>query len=209
MLTFHAQALILPAKVTRNISLPSGHISYVQVGLGISGTALNWFKSYVEDRKYFVEIGKCVSDQMAMTCGVPQGSILGPLLFNLPLGQLIRSYMQLCNYADDTQIYVSLTAGEHGPVDTLCHCIEHISVWMQNNFLQLNSDKTEIIVCGPQKQIEISHLETLSLKPNNQVRNLGVILDSDLNFNSHIKSITSAPFYHLKNIARIKGINQT
>ena len=52
----------------------------------------------------------------------------------------------------------------------------------------------------------MSHLKTLSLKPNNQVRNLGVILDSDLNFNSHIKSITSAAFYHLKNIARIKGI---
>jgi len=81
-------------------------------------------------------------------------------------------------------------------------------VWMQNNFLQLNSDKTEIIVCGPQKQREsvISHLETLSLKPNNQVRNLGVMLDPDLNFNSHIKSITSAAFYHPKNIARIKGI---
>ena len=74
---------------------------------------------------------------------------------------------------------MSLTAGEHGPVDTLCHCIEQISVWMQNNFLQLNSDKTEIIVCGPQKQREsvISHLETLSLKPNKQVRNLGVMLD--------------------------------
>ena len=78
----------------------------------------------------------------------------------------------------------------------------------QNNFLQLNSDKTEIIVCGSQKQREsvISHLETLSLKPNNQVRNLGVILDSDLNFKSHIKSLTSAAFYHLKNTARIKGI---
>ena len=116
--------------------------------------------------------------------------------------------MSYHNYADDTQIYVSLMAGEHGPVDTLCHCIEQLSVWLQNNFIQLNSDKTKIIVFGPQKQREsvISHLETLSLKPNNQFRNLGVILDSDLNFNSHIKSITSAAFYHLKNIARIKGI---
>ena len=52
------------------------------------------------------------------------------------------------------------------------------------------------------KESVISNLETLSLKP----RNLGVILDSDLNFNSHIKSITSAALYHLKNIARIKGI---
>ena len=100
--------------------------------MGLFGSDLNWFKSYLEDRKYFVEIGNCVSDQTAMTCGVPQGSVLGPLLFNLymlPLGQLIRSYnVSYRNYADDTQIYVSLTAGEHGPVDTMCHCIEQIRV---------------------------------------------------------------------------------
>ena len=82
--------------------------------------------------------------------------------------------MSYHNYADDTQIYVSLSAGQHGPVDSLSHCIEQINVWMQNNSLQLNSDKTEIIVFGPPKlRGVISQLETIQI--NNQVRNLGVI----------------------------------
>ncbi|RJG15175.1 hypothetical protein D4A39_16695, partial [Alcanivorax profundi] len=130
-------------------------------------------------------------------------------LYMLPLGQLIRSNnVSYHNYADDTQIYISLTAGDSEPVDSLCHCLQQITVWMQNNFLQLNPDKTEVIIFGPHTQRESvsSHLESLSLKPKNQVRNLGVIMDSDLNFNSHIKAITSTAFYHLKNIARIKGI---
>ena len=116
--------------------------------------------------------------------------------------------MSYHNYADDTQIYISLTAGDHGPVDLLCLCLQQITVWMQDNFLQLNSDKTEVIVFGPQKTRESvnSYLKSLTLKPTNQVRNLGVIMDSDLNFNSHIKSITSSAFYHLKNTARIKGL---
>lgn len=87
------------------------------------------------------------------------------------------------NYVDDTWIYVSLSAGEQGPINSLCCCIEQINVWMQNNFLYLISDKTEIIVFGPQhkRTSVICHLEFLSMKPKNQVRNLGVILDSELN----------------------------
>ena len=180
--------------------------------VGLSGTVIQWFKSYLQNRKYFVSIENCVSKPMAMTCGVPQGSILGPLLFNLymlPLGQIITKHkVNYHNYADDTQLYISCTSNDCGPIDSLCLCIEEINEWMQQNFLQLNKDKTEIIVFGPQKQRQsvISHLEKRSLIAKSQVRDLGVILDSDLNFNSHIKTVISSAYYHLKNIARVRGM---
>ena len=65
---------------------------------------------------------------------------------------------------------------------------------MNQNFLELNQDKTAVS----------KHLELLSLKTRDQVRNLGVLIDSDLNFSSHIKSITKTAFYQLKNISRVK-----
>ncbi|KAK0141171.1 hypothetical protein N1851_021853 [Merluccius polli] len=83
---------------------------------------------------------------------------------------------------------------------------------MNQNFLQLNQDKTEVIVFGnKEKRTAISkHLESLSLKTRDQVRNLGVLIDSDSTFSSHIKSITKTAFYHLKNISRVKGfLSQT
>ena len=108
---------------------------------------LDGFESYLKDRDYFVSIGNYESERMKMTCGVPQGSILGPLLFNiymLPIAQIMENN-KTCyhSYADDTQIYITISPRDYNPIQALIKCIEQINDWMCQNFLQLNKNKTE------------------------------------------------------------------
>ncbi len=80
-----------------------------------------------------------------MTYGVPQGSILAPLLFSLymlPLSQIMRkNQIAYHSYADDTQIYLALSPNDYSPIESLCQCIDEINSWMCQNFLQLNKEK--------------------------------------------------------------------
>lgn len=187
-------------------------LSRLEQWVGLTDTVLQWFTSYLHDRDFFVSVGNHQSERTKFTCGVPQGSILGPLLFNiymLPLAQIMEQYdISYHTYADDTQLYISVSPHDYSPLVSLSKCIHQINEWMCHNFLQLNVEKTEVIIFGPKKErSKISrHLSTMSLTATNQVRNLGVIIDSDLKFDSHLKSVTKSAYYHLKNIARIKGL---
>jgi len=131
-----------------------------------------------------VSIGDHKSEWTSMTCGVPQSSILVPLLFNLymlPMSQIMRKN-QIANpsYADDTQLYL---ANDYSPIDSLCQCIGEVNCWMCQNFLQLNKDKTEVIVFGNKHEVlkVNAYLDSRGqTTTKKQVRNLGVSLESDL-----------------------------
>ncbi len=103
---------------------------------------LKWFRSYVEGRGYYVSIGEHKSQSSSMTCGVPQGSILAPLVFSLymlPLSQIMRkNQIAYHSYADDTQIYLAWSPNDYSPINSICQCIDEINSWMCQNFLQLN-----------------------------------------------------------------------
>ncbi|KAL2088560.1 hypothetical protein ACEWY4_015459 [Coilia grayii] len=127
----------------------------------------------------------------------------------LPLGQIIKNNsVNYHSYADDTQVYLALSPNDYTPLESLCGCIEQINNWMSHNFLQLNADKTEVIVFGKKEDRRriTTALETKGLKAKDTVKNLGVFIDSELTFNSHMKAITKPAFYHLKNIAKLRGL---
>ncbi len=113
--------------------------------VGICGTALDWFASYLPNRSFSVEIGEFSSSSVSITCGVPQGSILGPILFSLyllPLRFIFESHKVSYHiYADDTQLYFPLKSGSDS-VSSLLACLEDIKNWMENNFLQSYFDST-------------------------------------------------------------------
>ncbi len=142
-------------------------LNWLKNRVGLSGTALNWFKSFLKNRDYFVSIGNYTSEWKKKR-GVPQGSILGPLLFNiymLPLAQIMESNkISFHYYADDTQIYITMSAGDYGHMQTLSKCTDKINDWMCQNFLRLNKDKTEVIVRSQESGCSHSPIRTATLR---------------------------------------------
>ena len=111
--------------------------------------------------------------------------------------------------ADDIQLYLSTHTPSDSPPNTLMDCISDLKLWMHNNFLMLNTDKTEVLLVGPKPLLSKSSnfsvsIDGLLVKPAPVVRNLGVLLDPSLNFDLHIKYLTKTAFFHLRNIARLR-----
>ena len=185
-------------------------------GIGITGAALSWFTSYLTDRQQFVQLRNHKSGCSGVSLGVPQGSVLGPLLFTiylLPLGTLLHHHgIHFHCYANDTQVYISSKPTAAIPPTSLITCLDDIRSWMSRNFLKLNGNKTEALLIGSKSIITqsqhtpappiIVHGFPAPFSP--QVKSLGVILDSTLSFAPHIQNITRTAFFHLRNISRLR-----
>ena len=188
-------------------------LSRLEHEVGIRGTALSWFTSYLTDRSFTVELGNTSSSTAPLTCGVPQGSILGPILFSLymlPLGSIMRKHgISFHFYADDTQLYVPLKPNDPHSLDPMLRCLADIQSWMSDNFLMLNNNKKEIILFGPPNPIHniTTSLAPLTIKP--YVKNLGVILDSALKFDKQINTVVKGAFFQLRQVSKIKGFLST
>ena len=191
-------------------------LSRLRHRFGVTGAALDWLRSYLADRKQVVRIERDNSAPTSVPFGVPQGSVLGPLLFTAyitPLGDLIRKYgLEYHLYADDTQIYVSFPPGGDEQPDALnClhSCIEEIGQWSRSNLLKLNDQKTDVVVFGTKHKLPLMKDIRITIggsttSSSSHVRNLGVIFDSTLSMTNHISAICRTAYMHLHNISRIR-----
>jgi hypothetical protein len=184
---------------------------------GIKDTTLEWFKSYLSDRTQFVHVNGAFSTTHELSCGVPQSSVLGPLLYLLytsPLGDLLcMRNMRYHLYADDTQIYAKFTYNDYDDMSTtkqrVEECLLEIDSWMSQNKLKLNRDKTELLIFHS-KYHNAPVFPSLTfgdevITPSDSAKNIGVIFDRTMSMSLQINAVCKAAFFHLRNIA---GSNQ-
>ena len=181
---------------------------------GIRGPAWDWLQCYLSNRKQFVSYGSGKSDTENIEIGVPQGSILGPLLFLLYINDLcnISHKVSFIQFADDTSIYCTGSS-----LANVCSTIETEMVlicdWLNNNKLSLNVSKTNYMIMTPSAKdvdadISIT-LNGLNIERVSETKFLGVILDSKLTFKSHIDYISNKIAKCIGIISRAKYILAT
>ena len=188
---------------------------------GLDHHAVSWFDSYLNERFQSVRLtgtdgGTSVSEPKRVCRGVPQGSIVGPLLFimySADLTQHIKHSRFHC-YADDVQLYISATPNNMpAAVHKMNEDLDGIAVWADRNCLVLNAEKSKYLVLGSKTQISRISNSTPSVRILGQsiaqvreARNLGVMFDGQLRFEKHVMSLVKRCFYRLKVIYRIRNL---
>jgi hypothetical protein len=179
---------------------------------GLSKNSLKLLQSYLENRKQSIKIGSYCSDWDQMCKGVPQGSILGPVLFNVFINDIFLFVQNstIYNYADDNTVsYCDYDLNK--VVNTLEADGLKLINWFSINLMKANPDKFQAIAIGKKTN---KHKLTFNLNGNNitcedNVKLIGVAIDSDLNFNNHISEICKKASRQLNILKRIgKNLNR-
>ena len=183
---------------------------------GLRGAVLAWFRSYLASRKQYVRVEGCTSSFRSLDQGVPQGSVLGPLLYSMctsPIAKIISRYgLKYHLYADDSQLYISFKTDSHEDLQMVKAkiemCVKEINAWLVHNGLKLNQDKSELVLFISKFRDEpiLDHVEIIDekIKPVFTSKTLGVILEKYLSLDEHITKICKSAHFHLRNICKIR-----
>ncbi len=176
---------------------------------GVRGIALEWFTSYLNNRKQFITINNTDSQSKQIEYGVPQGSILGPLLFVIYINDLpeISDIAQFILYADDANIIVTGKCIDEA-ILKINEVIAKLVKWVGSNGLALNLKKTKYMVFSRQRinldNVEI-YISGVKIERKMEERFLGVIIDDKLTWRSHIATVRMKMARYIGVMYKIKG----
>ena len=178
---------------------------------GIRGLANRWFQSYLQDREQYVNFKNVLSSKSKIITGVPQGSILGPLLFLLYINDILCKSSELLRfilYADDTNIFYCDNNIEH-----LCEIVNRelqgVMQWFKANRLSVNLKKTNFVIFGTSAKIRTSkaceiYLDNIKIMRSKTAKFLGVLIDENLSWKNHINYIKAKIAKNVGIIRRLK-----
>ena len=184
----------------------------LEKSFNITGSCISWLSSYLINRYSTVVLKNSVSKSSAVAFGVPQGSILGPLLFILytsDLPRIIHSFsFNSQMYADDSYIYTSFPKSELSVVmNNLSSCLTSVMSWSNSLFLKLNPSKFELICFNKSdKSLTLPSLNIssdLSLEFSSSIRSLGFVFDSTLSLSPQIRTVAKSSYFHLRRIKKL------
>ncbi|MES9994044.1 MAG: reverse transcriptase family protein [Candidatus Thiodiazotropha sp.] len=174
---------------------------------GVTGEVLNWFKNYLSDRKQRVILPGVTSDWASIRAGVPQGSILGPLLFLLYINDIVTDIgSNIRLFADDTSLFIivenPLTAAEFLNTD-----LEKITQWAKTWLVSFNPTKTESLLIS-RKVYKPQHpplfMQNIQIKEVDFHKHLGLCLSNDGSWHQHIKYITEKAWFRINIMRKLK-----
>jgi hypothetical protein len=200
-----------------NVCLLLSKLSYY----GVDAGTVRWFSSYLENRRQLVELiaadgSRLRSPALPVTRGVPQGSILGPILYILYSADIARE-VKHCEhhlYADDMQLYLSFAVSDcAGAMAKLTEDLSCISEWCSSNSLILNPVKSKLMLLGTRKNLHRINsngvkfsvcIDGVGIELVTVAKNLGLVFDSHLTFESHISECARSCFFRLKLLYKIR-----
>ena len=183
---------------------------------GVRGSALKWFKSYISDRSQSVIINDKTSSRLPLKFGVPQGSKLGPILFNsyiAPVSEVAqRNEISDQKYADDEQLILSFKPtflGQENAVGKMEKCVNEIRDFLHDNKLCNNGDKTELLLIGAPKQLQKLHVSSIKvddveINSIDHVRNLGIFFDKGMTMEKQINKMCQNTYFNIRNLSKLR-----
>ena len=175
--------------------------------LNVKGKALELFKNYLRNRQQITLVNNSESEMRHLSVGVPQGSILGPILFTIYINDItmVLSHSNVCLFADDTVIYYA-HKNINQARDAIQHDLQNIEKWMDMNKLTINIKKTQYMIISSHHRkfdnIDI-RVNNLAITRTKAYKYLGVKLDQHLKYSQHIETLAATVKNKIRTIIRI------